>query len=93
MSHKSRRPGKRGRRGRRAQTGQTRGKKRTKRPLATDLLILSDGTVLAHNLTPVMATILHKLNPRDTTIRARARCHRKPPASAGTSRPPSPAAP
>jgi len=83
MSHKNRRPGKRGRRGRRVQTGQTRGKGRAQRSLATDLLILSDGTVLAHNLTPVMATVLHKLNPHDATIRARARCRRKQPASAG----------
>ena len=87
MSHKSRRPGKLGRRGRRAQTGQTRGKRRTQRPLATDLLILSDGTVLAHNLTPVMATVLHKLNPHDATIRARAARSRRRPAHTGAARP------
>jgi hypothetical protein len=37
-------------------------------PLATDLLILCDGTVLAHNLTPAMAAVLHKLNPQDETM-------------------------
>jgi hypothetical protein len=71
MSHQTRRPGKRG------QIGQPRGKGRTRRPLTTDILILSDGTVLAHNLTPVMATVLRKLNPKDKTIKARARS-RKP---------------
>jgi len=93
MSDKNRRSGKRGRRSRRAKTGQTRGKGRTQRPLATDLLILSDGTVLAHNLTPVMATVLHKLNPHDATIRARARCRRKQAASTGAAHAPSSPAP
>ncbi len=41
-------------------------------PAATDLLILSDGTVLAHNLTPAMAAVLHKLNPQDETMRLRS---------------------
>ena len=39
---------------------------------ATDLLILCDGTVLAHNLTPVMAGVLHQLNPEDETMRRRS---------------------
>ena len=90
MSDKSRRPGERERRGRRAQTAQTRGKGRTQRPLATDLLILSDGTVLAHNLTPVMAKVLHKLNPKDETIRARAARSRKRPTHTGAARPKKP---
>ena len=38
---------------------------------AIDLLILSDGRVLAHNLTPVMAAVLHALNPEDETMRLR----------------------
>ena len=42
-------------------------------PLATDLLILCDGTVLAHNLTPAMAALLHRLNPEDETMRLRTR--------------------
>ena len=39
--------------------------------LATDLLILSDGTVLAHNLTPGMAAVLHQINPEDETMKVR----------------------
>lgn len=31
-------------------------------PASTDLLILSDGTILAHNLTPEMASLLKRLN-------------------------------
>ncbi len=31
-------------------------------PASTDLLILSDGTILAHNLTPEMALVLKRLN-------------------------------
>jgi hypothetical protein len=38
----------------------------------TDLLILSDGTVLAHNLTPVMASILTTINLHDEIIQRRA---------------------
>jgi len=37
-----------------------------------ELLILSDGTVLAHNLTPAMASILQALNPADETLKRRA---------------------
>ena len=40
--------------------------------LLTELLILSDGTVLAHNLTPVMAAILTGINMSDETLRQRA---------------------
>jgi len=36
-----------------------------------DLLILSDGTVLAHNLTPAMAAVLNEINPEDAAIRLR----------------------
>ena len=55
---------------------QKRRKQGRGRRASTDILILSDGTVLAHNLTPGMAKVLHKLNPNDATIRARA--ERKP---------------
>ncbi|MEI8044292.1 MAG: hypothetical protein WCL11_22975 [Verrucomicrobiota bacterium] len=58
-----------------------------RRPLTTDILILSDGTVLAHNLTPGMATVLHQLNPQDETFGARARCNRKPPVGLGAAAP------
>jgi hypothetical protein len=37
-----------------------------------ELLILSDGTVLAHNLTPAMASVLRVLNPADETLKERA---------------------
>jgi hypothetical protein len=40
--------------------------------LFCDLLILSDGTILAHNLTPVMADALQAINPTDATLRQRA---------------------
>ena len=52
----------------------------------TDLLVLSDGTVLAHNLTPVMATLLHKLNPKDEAMRLRTRTDRKPLSSSTANR-------
>jgi hypothetical protein len=71
MSRKARRPGKR------REAGRRQGKGRTRRQVATDILILSDGTVLAHNLTPGMANVLHKVNPKDETIRARASRDRK----------------
>ena len=43
-------------------------------PLTTDLLILPDGRVLAHNLTPLFADLLKELNPRDEQIAPRAAC-------------------
>ena len=66
MSRRRRRPGKS------AQAGHGRDKPRIRRAVATDILILSDGTVLAHNLTPGMAKVLHELNPKDKAIKARA---------------------
>jgi hypothetical protein len=77
MSRKPRRPGKR------PQAGKERRKGRTRRQVATDILILSDGTVLAHNLTPGMANVLHKLNPKDETIQARAGRKRRQPGTTG----------
>ena len=55
-----------------------------RRPLTTDILILSDGTVLAHNLTPGMATVLHQLNPQEETFGARVRSKRAGSAAAET---------
>ncbi len=40
--------------------------------LITDLLILPDGTVMAHNLTAVMAVVLLKLDPDDPSMKMRA---------------------
>jgi|KBSMisStaDraftv2_1062788.scaffolds.fasta_scaffold263610_3 hypothetical protein len=39
----------------------------------TRLLILPDGRVLAHNLTPWMAQILHELAPGDSILEQRQR--------------------
>ena len=38
---------------------------------SSELLILPDGRILAHNLTPVMASVLTLLNPEDDTIKSR----------------------
>ena len=62
---------KRGRPLARGQTGNHLADGGDRASLVTDLLILSDGTVLAHNLTPVMAAVLHKLNPEEETMRRR----------------------
>lgn len=40
----------------------------------SEFLILSDGTVLAHNLTPAMADVLRALNPKDPIMSRRALC-------------------
>jgi hypothetical protein len=77
MKRKTRRPEKRGQAGRAHRAARHR--RSGSRTADTDILILSDGTVMAHNLTPAMATVLHKLNPEDETIRARAGRNRTPP--------------
>jgi len=41
-------------------------------PFTTDLLILPDGRVMAHSLTPLFAELLKELNPRDEQIVPRA---------------------
>jgi hypothetical protein len=38
----------------------------------SEFLILADGRILAHNLTPVMADVLAELNPADTAMSRRA---------------------
>jgi len=38
---------------------------------SSELLILPDGRILVHNLTPVFANLLHDLNPDDGQIRSR----------------------
>jgi hypothetical protein len=69
--------------GKRRKARQKQRSKHTRRSVATDILILSDGTVLAHNLTPGMANVLQKLNPRDETIKARAARKSKQPTTTG----------
>lgn len=81
MSRRKPRPGKS------TQAGHGRDKRRTRCPVATDILILSDGTVLAHNLTPGMAKVLHKLNPNDQAIKARAGRKRKEATGSGPTGP------
>ena len=39
--------------------------------LSSEILILPDGLILVHNLTPVMAAILNQFNPDDHTIKPR----------------------
>jgi hypothetical protein len=41
-------------------------------PLTTELLLMPDGRILVHNLTPAFADLLHGLNPDDDQIRPRA---------------------
>ncbi len=41
---------------------------RSRRALTSDLLILEDGTLLAHNLTPAIAEVLRKVSPRDERL-------------------------
>jgi hypothetical protein len=38
----------------------------------TEMLILPDGTIFVHNLTPLMARLLAELNPTDTAMLQRA---------------------
>jgi hypothetical protein len=38
----------------------------------TELLILGDGNIFVHNLTPEMAALLSQLNPHDELMRQRA---------------------
>jgi hypothetical protein len=47
------------------------------KPLKTDnshseLLVLPDGNILAHNITPALASVLSELNPADEPMRQRA---------------------
>jgi hypothetical protein len=47
----------------------------------TELLILADGKILVHNLTPAFADLLTQLNPEEEQIRLRANstAHAEPP--------------
>jgi hypothetical protein len=40
--------------------------------LTSEVLILPDGQVLAHNLTPTLATLLQELNPEDPQLTSRS---------------------
>jgi hypothetical protein len=43
--------------------------------LVSEILILPDGKILAHNITPVMAQVLADLNPADPHMRRRSLRH------------------
>ena len=49
----------------------------------TELLIMQDGTIYVHNLTPEMAIALSALNPDAPSIRARIPASSDPPKSPG----------
>ena len=38
----------------------------------SEILIMPDGKILAHSITPVMARVLAELNPKDKAMRRRA---------------------
>jgi hypothetical protein len=44
----------------------------------TELLLLPDGRIFVHNLTPEMAELLQQFDPRDRHMKRRARAHRSP---------------
>jgi hypothetical protein len=48
-----------------------RGKSAAEKPVS-EMLILPDGRIFAHNITPEMARVLAKLNPADAAMRRRA---------------------
>lgn len=43
--------------------------------LLCELLVMPDGKIYAHNLTPEMAAVLSELNPNDAGIKQRAITH------------------
>lgn len=43
--------------------------------LMSELMIMPDGRIYAHNLTPAMAAVLSELSPGDEAIRHRAVTH------------------
>ncbi len=57
-------------------------------PATTELLILPDGRILVHNLTPVFAGLLAELNPHCEQITSRI--SRRSAVETDTTRPPSP---
>jgi hypothetical protein len=41
-------------------------------PASSEILILPNGKILAHNISPGLAQVLAKLNPTDTPMKRRA---------------------
>jgi len=54
------------------QKTKTRPKSSAENPVS-EILILADGRIFAHNITPVMANVLAELNPADIAMNRRAR--------------------
>jgi hypothetical protein len=52
--------------------------------LFSELLILEDGTLLAHNLTPTLAALLETLDLRDASLSARVPARQEQAACSGT---------
>jgi hypothetical protein len=52
---------------------------------SAEILILADGRVLAHNITPAVAAVLAELAPHDETMRLRARTPESAPVSVSPS--------
>ena len=50
-------------------------------PIETELLLLPDGTVLVHNLTPTLAGLLAALNLQDSRAQSPVRLERSAPTS------------
>ena len=49
--------------------------KETGPALISEVLIMADGKIYAHNLTPAMAAVLSELNPGDDAIKQRVITH------------------
>jgi len=47
----------------------------------SDLLILPDGSIMVHNLTPALAEVLRQVLPAETTLQARCEAFRSTPNS------------
>ena len=47
-----------------------------KKPAIAELLILPDGRILAHNITPEMAALLSELDPKNTAMKRRTQSAR-----------------
>jgi hypothetical protein len=50
-----------------------RQEKKVRNTSSQDILILTDGRILTHNLTSAMAVVLRELNPDDPRMRQRCR--------------------
>jgi hypothetical protein len=48
------------------------GRKLSAKNSTSEILVLPDGRIFAHNISPVMATVLADLNPADAAMRRRA---------------------